>query len=235
MSQSENFVENPSETNRQKKRETPPVEPPSMPEWGINAVRFVGLNLSRLLFRIKYYGLENIPQTRPGGLLVCANHQSFFDPFWIGIPIKRQLRFMTWDAATRWFLVGRFIRALGAFPVNIERGGKEALKMSLGWLRSGGTLVVFPEGSRSASDGKLLEFKPGAVRIALQAGVPILPVTLRGANRVWAQDMKLPRLARVEIEYHPLFELPPVSEGCDIRSHADNLTKQLAEIINSKL
>lgn len=218
-----------------KVRKNETVEPPSMPEWGLNAVRFVGRQLSRLFFRIKYTNLENIPQNRPGGLLICANHQSFFDPFWICFPVQRQIRYLTWDAATRWFLIGDFIRALGAFPVNLERGGKDALKMSLGWLRAGGTLVIFPEGGRSFSDGKMLDFKNGALRIALQAGVPILPVTVRGGNRVWAQDMKLPHLAPVEIIYHPLFELPPAPEGVDFKTHAENLTVKLKEIIASSL
>jgi 1-acyl-sn-glycerol-3-phosphate acyltransferase len=217
-----------------KKKETE-AEPLPMPEWGIETVRFVGRSLSRLFFGIKYRNPENIPQALPGGLLVCANHQSFFDPFWICFPIRRRIRYMTWDAATRWFIVGDFIRALGAFPVNIERGSKGALKMSLGWLRSGGTLVVFPEGARSLSDGKMLEFKNGAVRIAMDAGVPILPVTVIGGNRVWAQDMKYPKLARVEIVYHPVLELPPVPEGGDPRAHINELTAKLAEIIGSAL
>lgn len=216
-------------------RAIPQVEPAAMPDWGISLVRRVGRGLSSLFFRLKYVNLENVPQHDERGLLVCANHQSFFDPFWIGFPIQRKMRFMAWDAATRWFLVGSFIRALGAFPVNIERGGKDAYKTSVGWLKNGGTLVLFPEGSRSNRDGKLLDFKSGAVRIALQAGVPILPVTVRGGNRVWAQDMKTPRLARVEIEYHPLFELPPVPAGSDTRTHTENLTIQLKEIIGSKL
>lgn len=221
--------------NVKPKREIALVKAGAMPTWGVELVRLVGLNLSRLFFGIKYIGKENIPQDLSGGLLVCANHQSFFDPFWICFPIKRPLRFMTWDAATKWFLVGTFIRSLGAFPVSIERGGKDALKMSLGWLKSGGTLVVFPEGSRSFSDGKLLEFKNGSVRIALQAGVPILPVTIRGGNRVWAQDMAKPKLGKVEIEYHPLFILPPAPKGTDVKTHSDNLTQQLAQIIESRL
>ena len=218
-----------------KAQKTEIIEPPSMPEWGLSAVRFVGRQLSRLFFRIKYTNLENIPQNRPGGLLICANHQSFFDPFWICFPVYRQIRYLTWDAATRWFLIGDFIRALGAFPVNLERGGKDALKMSLGWLRSGGTLVIFPEGARGFSDGKMMDFKNGALRIALQAGVPILPVTIRGGNRVWAQDMTIPHLARVEIVYHPLFELPPAPDGIDLKTHAENLTVKLKEIIQSEM
>jgi 1-acyl-sn-glycerol-3-phosphate acyltransferase len=238
LSQSEiNTVENTAEKmdRREESAQISPVAPPSMPEWGLETVRFVGRSLSRLFFGIKYINQENIPQTRSGGLLICANHQTYFDPFWICFPIKRSLRYMAWDEATRWFLVGDFIKSLGAFPVNVERGGKDALKMSLGWLRSGGSLVVFPEGTRGFADGKMLEFKPGAVRIALQTGVPILPVTVRGGNKIWSQEMKSPKLGKVEIVYHPLWELPPVPEGSDIRLHAEKLTLQLAEIIASEL
>jgi 1-acyl-sn-glycerol-3-phosphate acyltransferase len=232
----ENTVEIKESDKRLKKREIQEiVEPPSMPGWGIAAVRYGGWSLARLFLRIKYINRENIPQNRAGGLLICANHQSYFDPFLICFPIKRPLRYMAWDAATRWFIVGNFIRALGAFPVNIERGGKDAYKMSVGWLKSGGSLVLFPEGARCKSDSELLDFKAGAVRIALQAGVPILPVTVRGANKVWAQDMNTPRLAKVEIVYHPLFELPPAPPGVDTRTHADNLTAKLKEIIAAGL
>ncbi|MBC7798195.1 MAG: 1-acyl-sn-glycerol-3-phosphate acyltransferase [Pyrinomonadaceae bacterium] len=212
------------------------VEPPPMPEWGMALVRFTVRYLSKLLVGIKYFGVEHIPQNRPGGLLICANHQSYFDPFWVCLPVKRQARFMAWDKATRWFIIGNVIRTLGAFPIRIEGGGnKDAFRISLGWLKSGGTLMVFPEGTRSHTDGQMSVFKKGAVRIALEAGVPILPVTIRGANKVWSQDMKTPRLAKVEIEFHPLFELPQLPEGKDFRVHAAEITEQLRQIIASKL
>ena len=230
MSQSE------TQLARKDLKKTEMVKPPAMPGWGVELIRFFGLRLSRLLFGIKYEGLENIPQQRTGGLLICANHQSFFDPFWICFPIKKyNVRFMTWDRATRWFLVGSFIRAMGGFPVDLERGGKDALKMSLGWLRAGGTVAIFPEGSRSNRDGKLLDFKPGAVRIALQAGVPILPVTIINANKVWAQDMKMPGLAKIKLVFHPVFELPPVPKDGDLKIHVEELTQKLKDIIASAL
>ena len=131
------------------------------------------------------------------GLIVVANHQTYFDPFWICFKIHRKFRFMAWDKAFEWFLIGRFIRYLGAFPVSLERGGTvKTLKQTLAALRDGATLVIFPEGSREFSDGKMLEFKTGAARLAIEANVPILPVTVRGGNQVWAQDIKFPRLGK---------------------------------------
>ena len=192
-------------------------------------LRFV----TKLFWRIEFHNTENIPQNLEGGLLVVPNHQSYFDPFWICIPIKRKYRFMAWDKAFEWFLVGDVIRYLGAFPVNLERAGKEAFKQAVKALKEGATLMIFPEGAREFSDGKMLEFKSGAVKIAMLAGVPILPVTIRGGNKVWAQDMKYPRAGKVEIFYHPVMEIP--RDARDKRELIDELTDRLEEIIKSKM
>jgi 1-acyl-sn-glycerol-3-phosphate acyltransferase len=202
----------------------------------IDAARYISLAAGKIFWRIKYHNKENIPKNLDGGLLIVANHQTYFDPFWICAPIKRKYRFMAWDKAFDWFLVGWLIKYLGAFPVDTRRGTtKNILRESLSALKDGATLLVFPEGARSFPDGKLQEFKTGAVRIALEANVPILPVTVKGANRVWSQTMKYPTLRKVEIFYHPLFHLPKLPAGEDFREHLEKVTAQLTEIIGSKL
>lgn len=198
----------------------------------IEAIRYFGTFISKIFWRIEFHGTENIPQNLESGLLVVPNHQSYFDPFWVCIPIRRKYRFMAWEKAFEWFLVGDVMRYLGAFPVNLERGSKESLKQSVKTLREGATLMIFPEGAREFSDGKMLEFKNGAIKIAMMANVPILPVTIRGANKIWAQDMKFPRLGKVEIFYHPVMEIP---READRREQIDKLTDKLEEIIKSKM
>lgn len=199
----------------------------------IESLRYFGIFISKIFWRIRFYGTENIPQNLEGGLLVVPNHQTYFDPFWVCIPIKRKYRFMAWDKVFEWFLVGDIIRYLGAFPVNLDRAGKEAFKQAVKALREGATLMIFPEGEREFSDGKMLEFKSGAVKIAMLANVPILPVTIRGANKVWAQDMKFPRFGKVEIFYHPVIEIPRDAAGK--RELIDELTDKLEEVIKSKM
>lgn len=206
------------------------------PPFIIDAARFISYAFGKILWRVRYHGKQNIPQNTDGGLLIVANHQTYFDPFWICAPIKRKYRFMAWDKAFDWFAVGWLIKYLGSFPVDTKRGTtKSVLRESLGALKDGATLVVFPEGARSFPDGKLQEFKTGAVRIALEAGVPILPVTVKGANRVWSQTMKYPKLRKVEIFYHPLFYPPKPKEGEDYRAHLETVTAQIVRIIESKL
>jgi 1-acyl-sn-glycerol-3-phosphate acyltransferase len=201
----------------------------------IEALRYFGFAVSKLVWRIEFHGTENIPQNLDSGLLVAPNHQTYFDPVWVCLPIKRKYRFMAWDKSFEWFLIGDFIRYLGAFPVNLERGTKAAFKEAVKSLRSGATLIVFPEGEREFSDGKALPFKAGAVKIAMAAGVPILPVTIRGAHEIWAQDMKFPRPGKVEIFYHPIMQIPPPAAGDDEHLHLKKLTEQLQRTIESKL
>lgn len=163
---------------------------------------------------------------------MVANHQTYFDPFWICIKINRTLRFIAWDKAFDWFLIGWMIRKLGAFPVSLERGGTlGASKRALKVLRQGATLVIFPEASREFSDGEFLEFKTGAVRLAIEARVPILPVTVCGGNHVWAQDMKFPKLHKVKIIYHPLFKTPEPAK--DIHAQVLAVTSEIKEIIKA--
>lgn len=203
----------------------------------VKAAQWFTLAASKFLWFITYRNKENIPQKLKGGLLIAPNHQTYFDPFWVCVPIRRKMRFMAWADAFDWFLVGPMIRYLGSFPVTYDLGGtKNAMKEALRSLKDGATLTIFPEGGREFPDGELLEFKPGAVRIAMQAGVPILPVTIRGAHRVWTRTMKKPRFfTKVEIIYHPLFELSEPPEGVEMRDHLDDLTAQLKKIIASAM
>ena len=204
-----------------------------LPEWAIDVIRpTLGLAW-RVLFRIRYKGTENIPQDECG-LIIAANHQTYIDPFWLSVPIKRPLRFLAWNAAFKWPLVGKFIQLLGAWPLQVEGSDPAAIRRTLQWLREGGAIVIFPEGGRGEPDGSMVRFKGGAVRIALEAGVPILPVTVRGANRVWPAGRHLPRPAHVEIIYHPLYHVEQ-RPGEEPRTCARRETERLEEIIRSTL
>ncbi len=188
------------------------------------------------MWRIKFQGLENIPKNLSSGMIIAANHQTYADPVWLCIKVNRRFRFMAWDEIFNWFFIGRVIKYLGAFPVGFNRKGfVKASRKALQVLREGATLIIFPEGERAFSDGKLFPFKPGAVRLAMEAEVPILPVTIRGANNVWAQDMKYPRFGKVEIIYHPLMEVPKPLDNQDLRNHIEDLNNKLFDIISSKL
>lgn len=204
----------------------------ALPQWTINLMRPVISLGSRVFWRLEHKGIENIPQHN--GLIVAANHQSYGDPFWLAMPIKRPIRFLAWSEAFSWPVLGKAIRLLGAWPLQVKGSDPAAIRRSLTWLRDGGAVVIFPEGGRGQTDGSMIRMKAGAVRMALEAGVPILPVTIRGANRVWPASRLFPRPGRVVITYHPVFyaEQRPGEEN---RACARRETDRLAQIIRSAL
>ncbi|HEX8635897.1 MAG TPA: lysophospholipid acyltransferase family protein [Pyrinomonadaceae bacterium] len=206
-------------------------EPYVLPVWAIRLLRAALRLLFRLLWRMRYVGVENVPAA--GGVIIAANHQTYLDPFWLGAPVPLYSRFLAWDKVFDWPVAGKIMRLLGAWPLQ-QKGDRDSFRRSLLWLRGGGALVIFPEGGRSFSDGRMQEFKVGAVRLALQAGVPILPVTIRGGHRVWPRDWRYPRFGRVEIVYHPLQHLTPLP-GEDTRQTARRETDKLYEIIHAAL
>lgn len=203
------------------------------PQPVIEVLRPCARAVSRLLWRVRWRNTESIP--RSGGVIIAANHQSYIDPFWVAIPVRRPVRFLAWDEAFGWPVVGKAMTWLGAWPLQLEKGDPTAIRRSLQWLREGGAVVLFPEGGRSDADGSMRKFKLGAVRMALEAEVPILPVTIRGGENVWPSTHRFPRIkGHVEVIYHPLIEVEQQPNE-DIRECARRETARLARIVESAL
>jgi 1-acyl-sn-glycerol-3-phosphate acyltransferase len=203
-----------------------------LPEWFLESVRLPLKHLWRGLFKIRFYGIEHIPKT--GGVIIAANHQTYIDPFWLSIQIHRPLRFLAWDAAFDWPLVGKMMGLFGAWPLQVEGSDPAAIRRTLSWLKEGGAVVIFPEGGRGKPDGSMLRFKVGAVRLALEAGVPILPVTIRGAHRVWPAGQQIPQRSQVVITYHKLFHVEQ-KPGEETRTCSRRESDRLAAIIKTAL
>lgn len=200
--------------------------------WLFQISRWLVKAVSRLYFRIEFEGVERVPKS--GAMIVAPNHVSYFDPFWVSIPIDRPLRYMTWDRMTRLPILGRLIMSYGAFPVDVTKGDRAALKASLEQLRSGGGLMVFPEGARTSS-GRLEEFKPGVIRLALDTGAPIVPVTILGGYRAFCRHHYFPRPFKVRIVYHEPIHLTPPADPAQLKQFQQNEAERLQSIIASAL
>jgi len=200
----------------------------------VDLLRLIGYVISKIFWLIRYNGRENIPDKTFGSFLIASNHQTYIDPVWICLPMRRRVRYMAVKKAFEWPFVGKLIKYLGAFPVSMDGiGAVRAMKISIASIRDGCILTVFPEGAREFADGQMLPFKTGAVMIAKEAGVPILPVTVSGGNRIWPQKQKYPKLfRRVEITYHPLLYLTE-DKNFDQKENISRWTAKLAEIIAS--
>lgn len=217
----------------QPRRNGSPPHPRALPEWILSLIRPIVGVLSRLLWGIRWRHPEYIPLS--GGIIIASNHQTYMDPFWLSVPVKRPTRYLAWDAAFSWPLVGTFLRWFGAWPLQLEGSGPTPIKRSLQWIKEGGAVVIFPEGGRGNPDGSMRKLKAGAVRMALEAGVPILPVTIRGGHNIWPSTFRFPRFKRdLEIIYHPLFVMEPC-ENEETREYARRESLRLAEIIKSAL
>jgi len=151
--------------------------------------------LLRVLWRYQALGLDNLPE---GGFVLAAGHHSNFDPWPLGIAISktRFVRFMA-KSELFWWPLGPIIEAIGGFKVRRGEADREALSTARRLAREGNVVAMFPEGTRR-SKGLLkrrqVEVHDGAARIALGAGVPLVPAALAGTDR-------LARLERLRVSY----------------------------------
>lgn len=111
---------------------------------------------------------------KDGAFLLCANHNSNMDPVLIAASCPRQLTFMAKDELFHVFLLGKLIKALGAFPIKRGKGDAAAVMATLKIMKKGEATLIFPEGTRMAR-GARKSVNSGIIRLAMQSGVPIVP------------------------------------------------------------
>jgi 1-acyl-sn-glycerol-3-phosphate acyltransferase len=150
--------------------------------------------LLRALYGIKVEGMQNVP--RKGAAILAANHVSFLDSFFIPLVVRR--RKVTYLAKADYFKTWKtswFFNMAGQIPIEREGGEKSeaALNTALKVLKGGDLLGIYPEGTRSPN-GKLHRGRTGVARLALAAGVPIIPVGLVGTEDVMPKEAKMPKL-----------------------------------------
>jgi 1-acyl-sn-glycerol-3-phosphate acyltransferase len=134
-------------------------------------------------FRFDVRGSQHVPTT--GGAVICSNHVSFFDFTFLGLaalPQHRLVRFMAKAAVFGHWFAGRFMRAMRHIPVD-RKAGAAAFESAVRALKDGEIVGVFPEATISTSF-TVKDLKAGAARMALDAGVPIIPAALWGGQRV---------------------------------------------------
>jgi 1-acyl-sn-glycerol-3-phosphate acyltransferase len=192
----------------------------------------------RLLFRPWVHGLENIPEEGPA--ILASNHLSFSDSFFLPLMVKRRITFM---AKSDYFtgrgikgrLIALFFSGAGQVPVDRTggRAGEAALNTGLAILGEGELLGIYPEGTRSP-DGRLYRGKTGVARMALEAGVPVIPLAMIDTDRVQPPGKVLPRIGRVGIRIGKPLDFSRY-EGMEgdrfiLRSVTDELMYELMEL-----
>ena len=152
------------------------------PVIGFAKAAFLALDL-----KIRRTGTEHVPRT--GGALIAINHISYVD-FILGgygaLPARRLTRFMAKEVLFRNRYSGPLMRGMHHIPVDRDAGAASYQK-ALEYLAAGELVGVFPEATISRSF-ELKEFKSGTVRMAAEAGVPVLPMVLWGTQRMFTKD-----------------------------------------------
>jgi 1-acyl-sn-glycerol-3-phosphate acyltransferase len=161
--------------------------------------------LMKLACRPQVRGSEHIP--RRGGAILASNHLAVADSFFLPLMIRRRLTFLAkreyfTTPGLRGWLKRRFFSAAGQVPIDRSSGSaaQAALATGVRLLASGKLLGIYPEGTRSP-DGRLYKGKTGVARMALEAGVPVIPVVMVGTDKVSPAGTKMWRPHPVEIRF----------------------------------
>lgn len=155
-------------------------------------------------------GLEHVPV---GPCVAVSNHASYVDGIVLTAALPTHFTFVVQDGAADWPYVGLVIRRMGGSFVNrgAARQGAAQTRNLIRRASEGESLAIFAEGGFDPDPG-LLPFKKGAFLIASRAGVPVLPVGIRGTRRFFGGGRKLPRWSHIEIELCPPI---PASDDAD--------------------
>ena len=166
-------------------------------------------------FRESYSGREHLP--KQGGVVVVSNHQSFYDIPVLSHAIPRHVSFVARDSLAHFAPLAWLMRTCGA--VLIKRGAPDraALREMVLHLERGDCLAVFPEGTRTV-DGRVSEFKAGALLAARLAKVPSVPCSIRGSFEALPKKALFPRPKKIRVQFGPPIDssLPEALE----RAHA---------------
>jgi 1-acyl-sn-glycerol-3-phosphate acyltransferase len=159
--------------------------------------------LLHLLWRPEVEGLDHIPRT--GGAIIASNHLSIVDSVFLPLVLDRPL---TFAAKSEYFtgtrpaqrIAGAYLRATKQLRVDRTeaRASQSMLNAALGLLKDGELFGLYPEGTRSP-DGRLYRGRTGVGWLALNSGVPVIPVAMLGTDRVLPPGHSVPRLHRIRI------------------------------------
>lgn len=177
--------------------------------------------------KLNIQGLENIPS---GPVLFVSNHQSYFDIPIFFASVDKQFGFIAKSDLDRIPIFNKWIERI--MSIYIDRGDArqslKAIQEGVELLKTGYSLVIFPEGTRSKSTN-MAEFKKGSLRLATKSKVPVVPVTLNGSYNVFEKNKRI-QSAHVDFIVHQPIETKDLS-----KEEANNLSETVQNIISNSL
>ena len=192
----------------------------------------------RVIFRPWVQGLENIPAD--GAAILASNHLSFSDSFFLPLVCPRPITFMAKSEyftgkGIKGFLIRTFFRGVGQVPLDRTggRAAEAAMSTSMRILSEGSLLCIYPEGTRSP-DSRLYRGRTGVARLALDAGVPVIPVSMIDTEKIQPVGRLRPKVMRVGIRIGAPLDFSRY-EGFEgdrfvLRSMTDEIMYELMEL-----
>jgi 1-acyl-sn-glycerol-3-phosphate acyltransferase len=173
-------------------------KPDAMYNFAMKAVR---LAMRLVGIRVHVEGIENIP---PGVCIFAANHISTIDPMAFIPAIPRRVAILVKKELFRIPFLGTGMRLANFVAVDREdrESAAGSVDLAVERLKQGLSFAVYPEGTRSR-DGRLRPFKQGTFRMAIQAGVPVVPVSIAGAQKVMPKGARAIRSGDVTVRFGP--------------------------------
>jgi 1-acyl-sn-glycerol-3-phosphate acyltransferase len=174
--------------------------------------------------RVRVEGLDRIPS---GVCLFVANHTSAADAPAVVGAIPRRISIILKESLFKWPIVGQAFRSAHFIPVNRKshESAVAGVENATEALRSGQSFLIYPEGTRSP-DGRLQNFKKGAVVMAINAGVPIVPMACSGAHRVMEKRSLVMRPGEILVEF-----LQPIDASRFTMEERDTLNQQVHDAL----
>lgn len=144
--------------------------------------------LLKILYRPVAYGIENIPEKGP--IIFVGNHQHAFDPIVVMTYTNRTVHYMAKESLFKG-IHGKIFESIGLIKVYRNRNNPIAVIEAEKILKQGGTVGIFPEGTRNRTNQELLKFRHGAVAIAKQTNTPIIPFAIKGAYKIFKKGLSI--------------------------------------------
>lgn len=166
----------------------------------------------RSFSRLDVAGLDNVPPTGP--FLLISNHQSNLDPILIQAVCPRRVHTMAKSTQFTVPVIAGLMKRLHSFPVRRYQTDPQAVRIVLRRLAQGEGVAIYVEGERTW-DGKLQPPRLGTIRLALKAGVPIVPTTITGSYDAWPRWDSRIQLRPIAITFGPAIHLPHLHRKAD--------------------
>jgi 1-acyl-sn-glycerol-3-phosphate acyltransferase len=152
--------------------------------------------LAKIFFRFRVIHPERLPQT--GGLILAANHQSYFDPPLVGICSKRAVHYLARKTLMEWPFFGPLFPDMNVIPVDRDGNDMSALKTVIRKIKDGEGVVLFPEGTRSR-DGQLQPGQAGVGLVIAKTLAPVVPVRIFGSYEAFPRGSKGVKLHPIRV------------------------------------